>query len=258
MSWPTRIIEEYKNFDVTRECCFADSLIELLFDKSIPSCFFVGNLKSSRFGLLGLNPGLGSGREKEVEAYKKYGWEKLYTDFFKIFRQELKLNSTYYSQFAVLLAGVLAEKENMSIDDRYKLLHENLVNFDLIPYHSKRFTLGFIEIEKIHLIKPYIEITKKLIMESAIEFLFINGKPWEALLKGDNPILENFLDMDNSFVVNQSKKNPSKKVECKAHFGTCLNKKLVWFDRFVTSRGVGISNDELYKAGRRIREYFQL
>jgi len=80
-----------------------------------------------------------------------------------------------------LLSGVLNKSQDLSRGERYTLLQENLVNFDLIPYHSKRFSVKFIE-EKQHLIEPYLKITTELINKSATEYLFFNGKPWERIL----------------------------------------------------------------------------
>jgi len=252
MNWPRRVVEEYKAFDENKACTNAHSLIELLFETKVPPCYFAGDLTKAKYGLLGLNPGYGDGIDIEYKAYIDYGWEQLYLNFFKIFHHELGLRSNYYDRFALLLAGILNKKPDISISERYTLLHENLVNFDLIPYHSKQFNLNMIE-EKRDLIEPYVSTTKELIENSSVEYLFFNGKPWGQFLTGENGVLDVSFDEDGGFVL-----NPGKKVIVKAHFGNGLGRNIVWFDKFLTSPGSGISNQMLFDAGKRIRDYYNI
>ena len=150
----------------------------------------------------------------------------------------------------MLLSGVLGESIDISVDERYELLQENLVNFDLIPYHSKNFKLGMIEDEKIDIIKPYIDITKSLVQNSSVEYLFINGKPWETLLTSK----VNMMD----YIETETKKMVRRKIPSfNLHFGECMGKSAVWFDRFITSIR-GIRNQDLYEIGKIIRRRWRI
>ena len=255
MKWPKRILEEYEAFDNRQYNLFAGDLVELFFDTSMPPCFFAGDLTKAKYGLLGLNPGLGEGRERELEEYKKlrktneFAWKELYYNFFSKMKEK-NIYSNYYRQFAVLLSGVLGFSQIPKPKDRYDLLQVNLVNFDLIPYHSKNFKLGLIEDDKFHIIKPYIDITKNLIQKSSVEYLFINGKPWKLLVKSENNILDVIIERPIKFF-------NGKKTEVTAHFGKCMSKNFVWFDKFITSIR-GLTNDNLHCIGREIRKYWEI
>jgi len=250
MNWPKRIIDEYKAFDGNQETRYAGDLVRLLFDTSMPPCFFAGDINHARFGLLGLNPGLAKGRTQELKAYKSKGWEDLYLNFFTVFRKELGINSNYYTRFAMLLSGVLGESIDISVDERYELLQENLVNFDLIPYHSKNFKIGKIEDEKMDIIRPYTDVTKSLVQNSSVEYLFINGKPWKTLLFSKDNMLDYY---ENEIMPLKMRKMP----RFSLHFGECMGKPAVWFDRFVTSIR-GIRNQDLYDIGKTLRRRWRI
>jgi len=98
MNWPDGMLEEFKEFTKSKECTRAHNLIELLFETKMPPCYYAGDLTKARFGLLGLNPGYGKGRIKELAALEEYGWEEFYSNFFEIFHHKLKLSSNYYTQ----------------------------------------------------------------------------------------------------------------------------------------------------------------
>jgi len=252
MEWPKRVLEEYEAFHNGQYNRFPASLIELIFDTSMPPCFFAGNLKDAKYGLLGLNPGLTKHREKELELYNetrkanKSVLDDFYGKLFTIFKEN-NIYSNYYEKFSVLLCGVLNIVNIPERLDRYDLLQENLVNFDLIPYHSTSFKIGEIQEEHLPILKPCIETTKELIQMSSTEYLFISGRPWKLFVKKKQDVLD--VEIEDKMCFFKEDKNKS----FKAHFGVCLDRKFVWFDKFVTSLR-GITYKDLYYVGEQIAD----
>ena len=224
----------------------------LIFDTSVPPCFFAGNLKGAKFGLLGLNPGLTKDHKKELELYQKTlkdnksVLDDFYGKLFTIFKEN-DIGIQYYYKFSVLLCGVLNIANIPKPLDRYDLLQENLVNFDLIPYHSTSFKIGEIQKKHLPILKPYIETTKELIQMSSTEYLFISGRPWKLLVKEEQDVLDVETEDEMCFFEGDIWKS------FLAHFGVCLGRKFVWFEKFVTSLR-GITYKDLYYVGEQIAD----
>jgi len=252
MEWPRRVLEEYEAYHNGQHNRFPASLIELIFDTSMPPCFFAGNLKGAKYGLLGLNPGLTRDREKELDCYNeirkanKSVLDDFYGKLFTIFKEK-RIRSNYYYKFSVLLCGVLNIANIPKPLDRYDLLQENLVNFDLIPYHSTSYKIGEIQEKHLLILKTYIEITKELIRMSSTEYIFISGKPWKLLVEDKQEVLDVKIKDKKCFFKEDKLKSFS------AHFGVWLGRKFVWFDKFVTSIR-GITNKDLYYVGEQIAD----
>jgi len=250
MEWPRRLLEEYEAFHNGQHNRFPASLIGLIFDTSMPPCFFAGNLKGAKYGLLGLNPGLTKHHKKELELYNKTRkanksvLDDFYGKLFTIFKA-YNIRSDYYYKFSVLLCGVLNIANIPKPLDRYDLLQENLVNFDLIPYHSTSYKIGEIQEKHLSILKPYIETTKELIQMSSTEYLFISGKPWKLLVEDE----QNKQDDEDKMCFFKGDKLKS----FSAQFGVWLGRKFVWFDKFVTSIR-GITNKDLYYVGEQIAD----
>jgi len=257
--WPELVVDEYHYFDKTNECLRAEELDRVFGNRlhlvrNYPPCFFAGRVGASQFCLLGLNPGYSKGRstvERRIYAenaarYGEKGWEETYLTFFEWFQRN-NLGSRYYSRFAVLLSGILEEKEiPQDKANRYKLLAENLVNIDLIPYHSKRIKLRYAQndLHQKRLLKLYLGNLIRLIRLCKPRVLFIDGAPYRSLLKDDlvNESLQ-FVEGELPIEIND---------RLRARMGVCLKFTTVWFDKFLTSPKAHPTNDELYIAGKKI------
>ena len=66
MKWPKEILEEYEEFNKSRECTRAHKLIEVFFETKEPPCFFAGNITKAKFGLLELNPDMARGDKRNT------------------------------------------------------------------------------------------------------------------------------------------------------------------------------------------------
>ena len=243
--WPNLVRLEYAHFDKTgtglnaakfnRVFRFREGLIS-----EYPPCFFAGDLRKSRFCLLGLNPGHNRKRKDvECRVYRERGWEQTYLAFFDWFGAE-QIPSPYYSRIAVLLSGLLREKEiPKERKRRFQLLSENLINLDLIPYHSSGISLRIETREQRELIKPYLVTLIELVELCKPQILIINGAAFRPILK------QTGFKERSTIKVNE---------RLNAHIGQCLNSKTVWFDRFITGQSAAVTNRELHSAGKRIKE----
>jgi hypothetical protein len=147
-----------------------------------PPVFFAGKVGARPFVLLSLNPGKPT--KTEIELYHKWGWKKTYLTFFDWFSFH-RIGRPYYSRFAVFLSGLLGFRvfPNNRVR-RFSLLAQNLVNLDLIPYHSTGISLEFHskKHQKFQLIKPYLRNLQELVQLCNPKVLFINGAVWQQLL----------------------------------------------------------------------------
>jgi hypothetical protein len=243
------MMDEYDHFDKTMTCLRAEEINRVFNlngrERLRPDCapvFFVGNMQKSRFCLLGLNPAYNEKNYREErEVYKKLGWEATYHTFFDWAGS--KISSRYYSRFAVFLACFLSETEIPKDKvGRFQLLGRNLENFNLIPYHSEKFSTQNFNEEQMELIRPYIENLRTLVKMSNPRAIFINGAPFRSVLTQIG-----FGKISARIPVNKN---------LQAHIGECFRKPAVWFDKFLTGRSAGpATNEELCGAGRKIREY---
>jgi hypothetical protein len=96
--------------------------------------------KRSKIVLLGMNPHFEEERNRKEEAYKSGTWEK-YDNFIRTFFTFFKSNgirSKYYLTLAHLFSGIEGRglPADLGIYDYYQ---QNLINIDLVPYHSGSF-----------------------------------------------------------------------------------------------------------------------
>ena len=118
--------------------------------------YIVGNYNDNndKYVLISLNPGFIEDQNKKEEEVKNGSLEeyhKFIFNFFKIFKEEKyydtkkkkwrRFNSRYYSNFKTYIGTLLnieIEKEN-----QFDIYQDHLINIDLIPYHSSRFSSNY-------------------------------------------------------------------------------------------------------------------
>ena len=261
LSWPPLILQEYRSFDLEKKCLNAERLNthyqlqgNLRFIPEALPCFLVGRINNAEFILLGLNPALQKRRlEVESKIYCKKGWEKASLTFFDWFSEE-GLFSQYYHRFAVFLKGFLSEEKpdkwsRWDRVSRLKMLGERLVNIDLIPYHSKGYSLTLIERLKSEPLEGYIENARALIDMNMARVVFVNGRTFKPLLERLGFKEEESL----SITVNENRGSVLKVRIGEYEGRDGRHRKAVWFEQFLTGR-IAATNQGLYEAGCLIRE----
>jgi hypothetical protein len=250
--WPALIEEEYAYFDKTGLCLNAGKFDKAFaFDKTLisdfPPCFFAGNMKKADHCLLGINPGFNEGRDHVERAiYNELGWETTYLTFYEWFGKN-RIASPYYSRFAVFLAGMVGSSFHLDRRSRFELLSKHLLNVDLIPYHSSGINLHVDTDEQRVLLKPYLLTLLELIRMAKPKAVFINGACFKSILM-EQPLIDRIqFSSQCTLRVNE---------RLNAHLGKLAGFNTVWFDRFLTGRS-GVSNSELYEAGKRIQDLFK-
>lgn len=268
IKWPPLILKEYEHWnrvnDEKERCClnagFLNEVLRLKGDarliKDRPPCFFVGRIGESKIMLLSLNPGF-RGKRKEVEysIFKERGWERTYLDFFKWF-VENNLSSPYYSRFAVFLSGYLGyDSYPTDKRQRFELLDKNLVNVDLIPYHSKSFTNRVLEMRSKAktLLDDYIGNLRALMTIARPDVVFMNGAIFEELLT-----LFGVTESTKPFGFEVNEKYGRKLI---AYSGTIsvdgLKIKTIRFKNFLTGQALAATNEGLFQAGRSMSKWLR-
>lgn len=170
------------------------------------------------------------------------GWEETYLTFFEWFDRE-RIPSFYYSRYAVFLSGLLGHEKAPEKRKRIPLLSRNLVNLDLIPYHSRRISLHIKTEEQRKMITPYVQVLGALVKLCKPKALFMNG----AVFK---PILGEVGFSEKSMIkVNK---------RLKAHLGECYETRAIWFDKFLSGKSAGATNKELFDAGKKVKSRLKL
>jgi len=255
LEWPPILLDEHKHWDKHNKCLKANDFNKRLslrgkkeFRADLPPCFFVGQIEKSKIVLLGLNPGLNDKRMKaEKKIIKELGWEKAYLTFFDWFAKE-GLYSQYYSRFAVFLSGYLGfEHFQKERRERYNLLGENIVNLDLIPYHSVKFTNKVVALPD--LLDVYVKNLRAMLELVKPEVVFMNGaafRPFLALL-GVKPI-----HSPTVICVNEKKKRD---LEIQYGYMELGQKNIwtVWLTNFLTGQSLAATNDGLFQAGKSVK-----
>lgn len=247
-AFPTFVEHEYDYFNKNKRCLNAEKFNDVFefqdpkkrLCADWPPVFFAGRVGQRQFVLLSLNPGKPT--NIEIELYKKFGWKKTYLTFFEWFSKH-KIGSPYYSRFAVFLSGLLGLKVfPQDRARRFSLLSQNLVNLDLIPYHSTGISLNFQSNteHKFNLIRPYLRNLKELVKLCNPKVLFINGAVWQYLLNEIGFIKKSRARVNSRLT---------------AHIGECFSIKTVWFDKFMSSQAARTTNIELFQFGQKLREY---
>lgn len=159
------------------------------------------------------------------------------------------LYSRYYYSFAVFLAGLLGEEMPVDRVTRLMLLDKNLVNVDLIPYHSERTSLHIETKKQEELVEPFVTTLRDLVQNMC--------KPKLVFFNGGRYTFERPLCM-LGFTEKEGKNiRTSKGKEFTAHIGG-LGTRAVWFDKFMSGAAVAATNCELFRAGQTLRECLML
>lgn len=251
VNWPLLVRKEYEHWEKENHCLNATELNSQLqlnektrFIEDRPPCFFAGRVGQSKILLISLNPGY-KGKRKEIEykVFNKHGWEETYFTFFDWFEKK-GLSSQYYSRFAVFLSGYLGyESYPRKRKERYELLGENLVNMDLIPYHSRSFTNRVLK--QVNMLKQYVDNLKEMIELADPDIVFLNGSLYSRFL----PLLNITLSNEESFLVNEKYDR-----WVKVGLGSMdLDRRVVWFKNFLTGASLAATNDHLFRLGRDLR-----
>jgi len=253
LRWPSLVCKEYEHWENERQCLnarFLNSSLDLEGDSRFiedrPPCFFAGRLGESKIMLLSLNPGFKGKRNLvEYRIFKERGWEETYLTFFDWFEKE-GLSSPYYSRFAVFLSGYLGlDSFPVERRNRFRLLGENLVNIDLIPYHSVSFTIKVSRMTG--MLEGYVENLKELVGLAKLEAIFMNGAVFKDLL----PSLGVVIDRYESLTVNKKQGRKLKVGLGHMHAGN-NSIPAVWITNFLTGRTLAATNEGLFWAGKEI------
>ncbi len=244
--WPELVEREYAYFCKTKRCLRVDEFNHIFnlegtsaFRSDCAPVFFAGNVKQSPFCFLGLNPAYKEVYyDKERKVLCEKGWEWTYLNFFA-WAPRVGIKSQYHSRFAVFLAGLLgAEKYPDEREQRFQLLHQNVVNLNVSPYHSEEWRLNenLTESQR-ELIMPYLKTLEELVNLLPRKVVVMTGKDYEYVQK-EVEFKESW-----AFKVNE---------RLQAHVGKCFSIDAVWLDRFIV-RGAGVTNEQLFNAGKKIK-----
>ncbi len=228
--WPRLVRDECAHFHKTKECLNAEEFNRVFdFRKRLrldcAPVFFAGGVKKMEYCLLGLNPAFNEENySKERRVLEEKGCEQTYLNFFDVAIQK-GIKSDYYFLFSCFLAGFL-EREKPPEDSiqSYQLLSRNIVNLNLIPYHSRGITLPKkLTAPQGKLIAPYLKNLEELIRLYPRKALFLNGARFDSVHK------------EIGFRRNSTPISVNTKL--RVHVGECFwNKNSVWFDKFVSFR----------------------
>ena len=103
--------------------------------------YMVGDYHDQRkIVVLGMNPHFDEERNRIEEAYKNGTWKK-YDNFIRTFFSFFKTKSVpseYFSRLGRLFSGI-ERRPPFTLDESYAYDQQNLINIDLVPYHSATF-----------------------------------------------------------------------------------------------------------------------
>ena len=152
---------------------------------SVPPTYFAGDLtKGKKTLVVGINPGYGEKNIQFESTIRHRDWNS-YLDFHLNFFDYYRKSGNYIKYYSQV-SGALASEVLRASSDRFRFCQENLVNIDLIPYHS----VGFKRRKLSVLIKEYIidrfnQVILPTISESAnnIERVIIHEKHLTEIIK---------------------------------------------------------------------------
>jgi hypothetical protein len=253
IDWPKFVLDEHEYFDNHGKCLNVKQINGELnlnsntrFIEDIPPCFFAGKIDKAKVVLLSLNPLYNKDNwEIESRIIEEKGWEEAYYTLFEWFETE-KIRNNYYLQFSVLLSGYLGyDAFPPTTRGKYQLLNENLVNIDLMPYHSKKTDNKIIKMES--LLDKYIQNLHDLVELSNPEVIFLNGRIYSELLNKFNIKIGE----EHEFVINSKYNIPIKigvgKMETKDK-----THNIFWLKSFLTSRNLHATYDNLINIGKEL------
>ena len=213
-------------FGLTEECKLKNDYLPT---------YFVGDTKANcKYGLFSLNPGFGDDNKVE-ESWKNESWDK-YLNFTKNFFT-LFYNSGRKSRYYTMIAKIFGGLDNTLLQNNYDIYNyyqNNLINVDLIPYHSARMSLpnNFTNNQKIYL-KKRLNSNVKMLKKVGVNIIIFNGKPLFTLL------------YENGFIDNSTVKTikGKKAGEVDIYFFHLDNVPCILFAKFITSVHGLSSND---------------
>lgn len=172
---------------------------------SVPPTYFAGSFEQDKRKslIIGINPGYGEKNIQFESTLRHSDWEA-YLDFhsnFFAYYGKSGNNINYYSY----LSGVLAKDREDLFGElgRFGYCQNNLVNVDLLPYHSKGFNRGALSsLVKADLINRFNNTILTLIKENSdwIERVIIHDKHLTEIIK-------DLYKVDNSSLVFSGNQN---------------------------------------------------
>ena len=202
------------------------------FKSDSPPTYFVGNIESkNKIIIIGINPGAGKENLKFESEIGNKDWDS-YWDFHINFFEKYKesgLSIKYYSYLRTCFDTNLNKEEHY-----FDYCDNNIVNIDLIPYHSSNFKLIPNEsTEKVFM--EYFQVIIDFLKErkELVRYIVIHKNQLVSLL-----LKEKYFDETNNLSLDI---NPKRKVYYKNINGF----KFLFFSRFIPNGG--FSKEDIQK-----------
>ena len=184
---------------------YISDLLELKGKKRLlvnyPATYFVGNYKDTsnhKYVLVGLNPGYDENQNKLEKKWKEEGYENFAVSFFKKMKKH-NFKSQYYLRISKFLyqldKGYMDEEWNYG--KTWDYCEKHILNFDLIPYHSRGIDTG--KLKKalkneefrnytIRRFKGIVDFIKELKNKRKLEIkaIIFNGKAFYVMIVENN------------------------------------------------------------------------
>ena len=183
--------------------------------------YFVGDLEGGcRYGIFSINPGFSEESNQIEEPWKEGSWEDYLNftkNFFTLFYKN-NMKSRYY----IMLAKIFSGLDNVNFENNRDYYQNNVINVDLIPYHSKNTGLpSKLNDEQKKYLQKSLSLNLNLLKDSGVELIIFNGKPLYRML------------IEEMFVVDFRKVQISEKVDM---YSFRLNgTQCILFEKFITS-----------------------
>ncbi len=159
--------------------------------------------KKDQYIIFSLNPGYSDKFNPYEEIRKNKSWDeyvKFRTELYLFFK-ELDHPSKYYKAFWLLFLGLL--DKNAKNYDKWNFFDQRLVNFNLIPYHSKAITLpNRLSDKQSEYLLNLFNLEIDFIIKNTPKLFIFNGNTWYNLLVKQNIIkINNSIDITPKFRV---------------------------------------------------------
>lgn len=206
--------------------------------------YYTGNLNQKNpIVLVGFNPGFDEEQNNKEDNLKS---EDYFGNFFTEFYNAGFSNRYYERNLAKLLAGILDKKIPNTKNKRQfiyqELYQKNVVNIDLIPYHSKQFNLDKNLISKDTSIKNYITKRKQRFFsyleeleELSPKLVILNGSIYSEIFS------EYINDTASNITIKTKEQKDGKKVISKMYLFKMGNTPTVLFDKSISQAACGIA-----------------
>ncbi|MGI0048323.1 MAG: hypothetical protein ACREAW_02185, partial [Nitrososphaera sp.] len=185
-------IDEYKRRVDSISDLFSLKFNDRLMSDQSPSGFSGNYDTSNSIVLFSLNPGYSAKFNPDEQRLQNRDWEQ-YCNARKslyLFFKKLNHPSPYYRSWWILFQGLLNEK-SYNYDTQWDYFNKNLVNLNLIPYHSKGLQLPtlFDEEQNCYLMQNFDSLLDFIVPYNP-KLLIFNGNPWFVLLKRNSLLNE--------------------------------------------------------------------